>query len=165
MKKHFALILIPVALVVFALAFSFLFAAAPVHASGQAVGTFLQTTPLPTISVNVTAVVPNTGNPPQRTTIFFSSWLVWLVLGIAVIVGIQSVSAVSEKAVKVSLDNLGANILEVDHRRLFLDVPAKGTKLDVTIETRDAAHAEDIMKALADDGYQPARIEPGATME
>ncbi|MGA8969749.1 MAG: threonine ammonia-lyase, partial [Pseudolabrys sp.] len=31
---------------------------------------------------------------------------------------------------------LGANILEVDHRRLFLDVPAKGAKLDVTIETR-----------------------------
>ena len=32
---------------------------------------------------------------------------------------------------------LGANILEVDHRRLFLDVPAKGAKLDVTIETRE----------------------------
>ena len=33
---------------------------------------------------------------------------------------------------------LGANILEVEHRRLFLDVPAKGAKLDVTVETRDA---------------------------
>ena len=42
------------------------------------------------------------------------------------------------------LGELGANILEVDHRRLFLDVPAKGAKLDVTIETRDAAHAEEI---------------------
>jgi len=60
---------------------------------------------------------------------------------------------------------LGANILEVDHRRLFLDVPAKGTRLDVTIETRDAAHAEDIMQALAADGYQPVRIETGAAME
>ena len=39
------------------------------------------------------------------------------------------------------LGELGANILEVDHRRLFLDVPAKGAKLDVTVETRDAAHA------------------------
>jgi threonine dehydratase len=60
---------------------------------------------------------------------------------------------------------LGANILEVDHRRLFLDVPAKGAKLDVTIETRDAAHAAEILAALAADGYQPVRIETGAAME
>ena len=63
------------------------------------------------------------------------------------------------------LGTLGANILEVNHRRLFLDVPAKGAKLDVTVETRDAAHAEEIMHALATDGYQPVRIEPGAAME
>jgi threonine dehydratase len=48
---------------------------------------------------------------------------------------------------------------------LFLDVPAKGAKLDVTVETRDAAHAEEIMQALAADGYLPVRIEPGAAME
>jgi len=59
------------------------------------------------------------------------------------------------------LGALGANILEVDHRRLFLDVPAKGAKLDVTNETRDAAHAEDIIKAMAADGYGPVRIESG----
>jgi threonine dehydratase len=63
------------------------------------------------------------------------------------------------------LGELGANILEVDHRRLFLDVPAKGAKLDVTIETRDAVHAEEIMAALGEDGYQPVRIETGAAME
>src|SRR5689334_11497684 len=63
------------------------------------------------------------------------------------------------------LGELGANILEVNHRRLFLDVPAKGAKLDVTVETRDAAHAEEIMQALANDGYLPVRIEPGAAME
>ena len=60
---------------------------------------------------------------------------------------------------------LGANILEVDHRRLFLDVPAKGAKLDVTIETRDAAHAADILAALTADGYQPVRIEAGNALE
>ena len=60
---------------------------------------------------------------------------------------------------------LGANILEVDHRRLFLDVPAKGAKLDVTIETRDAAHAADIFAALAADGYQPLRIESASALE
>jgi threonine dehydratase len=63
------------------------------------------------------------------------------------------------------LGELGANILEVDHRRLFLDVPAKGTRLDVTLEVRDAAHAEMILQAFAADGHQPVRIETGAAME
>ena len=63
------------------------------------------------------------------------------------------------------LGELGANILEVDHRRLFLDVPAKGAKLDVSIETRDAAHAEEILAAMAADGYHPTRIETGSAME
>jgi threonine dehydratase len=63
------------------------------------------------------------------------------------------------------LGQLGVNILEVDHRRLFLDVPAKGAKLDVTIETRDRAHADEVFAALAAGGYQPARIETASTME
>jgi threonine dehydratase len=63
------------------------------------------------------------------------------------------------------LGELGANILEVDHKRLFLDVPAKGARLDVTVETRDRAHAEKIVAALAADGYQPLRIEAGDAME
>ena len=53
---------------------------------------------------------------------------------------------------------LGANILDVDHKRLFLDVPAKGARLDVTVETRDRAHAEEIIAALGADGYSPVRI-------
>ena len=60
---------------------------------------------------------------------------------------------------------LGANILEVEHRRLFLDVPAKGAKLDVTVETRDAKHVEEIFRALKSDGYAPVRIDAGAAME
>jgi threonine dehydratase len=63
------------------------------------------------------------------------------------------------------LGELGANILGVDHHRLFLDVPAKGAKLDVTMETRDGAHAEAIFRALTEDGYQPARMESGAALE
>ena len=63
------------------------------------------------------------------------------------------------------LGELGANILEVDHKRLFLDVPAKGARLDVTVETRDRTHAETIFAALASDGYQPLRIEAGDAME
>ena len=63
------------------------------------------------------------------------------------------------------LGELGANILGVDHHRLFLDVPAKGAKLDVTMETRDSRHAEDIFRALKADGYRPVRIEGGAALE
>jgi threonine dehydratase len=63
------------------------------------------------------------------------------------------------------LGELGANILEVEHRRLLLDVPAKGAKLDVTVETRDAAHAAEIMSALAAEGYAPIRIATGGTVE
>lgn len=57
------------------------------------------------------------------------------------------------------LGELGANILEVSHGRLFLDVPAKGVTLDCTIETRDAAHTEAVLAALATDGFKPRRIE------
>jgi threonine dehydratase len=60
------------------------------------------------------------------------------------------------------LGELGANILGVEHHRMFLDVPAKGTKLDVTVETRDSAHADEIFRALEQDGYRPVRVEGGA---
>jgi threonine dehydratase len=63
------------------------------------------------------------------------------------------------------LGELGANILEVEHRRLFLDVPAKGAKLDVTVETRDAMHGEEVFQALEAEGYQPAWIDTATTME
>ena len=60
--------------------------------------------------------------------------------------------------IATKLGSLGANILEVEHRRLLLDVPAKGAKLDVTVETRDAMHAAEIEAALSADGYQPVRL-------
>jgi threonine dehydratase len=62
------------------------------------------------------------------------------------------------------LGEFGANILSVDHHRLFLDVPAKGAKLDVTVETRDAAHADEIFSALAAYGYQPVRMPSGTAL-
>jgi threonine dehydratase len=63
------------------------------------------------------------------------------------------------------LGTLGANILEVEHRRLFLDVPAKGAKVDVTVETRDRAHADAIKTALAEAGYRPVRLAAGSPIE
>jgi threonine dehydratase len=63
------------------------------------------------------------------------------------------------------LGELGTNILEVEHRRLFLDVPAKGARLDITIETRDRAHAEAVLRALAADGFAPQRIDMATGLE
>src|SRR3954464_8221352 len=57
------------------------------------------------------------------------------------------------------LGELGANILEVSHGRLFLDVPAKGVTIDVTIETRDRDHTLEVFRALAADGLDPQRID------
>ncbi|QRG05387.1 threonine ammonia-lyase [Xanthobacter dioxanivorans] len=59
------------------------------------------------------------------------------------------------------LGKLGANILEVHHRRTFLDVPAKGTRLDLTVETRDHAHAEMIRTALEGEGLPVQRLGAG----
>jgi threonine dehydratase len=67
--------------------------------------------------------------------------------------------------IATKLGECGANILSVDHHRLFLDVPAKGAKLDVTVETRDAAHAEEIFHALAAAGYQPVLMPSGTARE
>jgi threonine dehydratase len=66
--------------------------------------------------------------------------------------------------IATTLGKLGANILEVDHRRMFLDVPAKGARLDVTVETRDAAHADEILAAFKAEGFAPVRIDPGDAM-
>jgi threonine dehydratase len=62
--------------------------------------------------------------------------------------------------VATRLGELGANILEVSHGRLYLDVPAKGVTVDLTIETRDAAHTAEILAALREEGYEPQRIDP-----
>ncbi|MBI5110714.1 MAG: threonine ammonia-lyase [Rhodovulum sp.] len=59
----------------------------------------------------------------------------------------------------------GANILEVDHHRLFLDVPAKGAKIDVTVEARDRAHAREIVQACADQGWHPVPIATAKAIE
>ncbi len=59
------------------------------------------------------------------------------------------------------LGKLGGNILEVHHRRTFLDVPAKGTRVDLTVETRDEAHAMVIEAALGAEGLQVQRLGTG----
>jgi threonine dehydratase len=52
----------------------------------------------------------------------------------------------------------GANIIEVAHNRLALDVPAKGAEFDIMIETRDAQHTQEIIDALRKAGYPPRTV-------
>ncbi|KMO28933.1 threonine dehydratase [Methylobacterium variabile] len=61
------------------------------------------------------------------------------------------------------LGELGANILEVSHGRLHLDVPAKSVSIDVTIETRGPGHTAEILDTLGREGLEPRRIGPHGT--
>ncbi len=56
------------------------------------------------------------------------------------------------------IGRMGANIIEVAHNRLALDVPAKGAEFDIMIETRDAKHTQEIIDALREAGYPPRPV-------
>jgi threonine dehydratase len=60
--------------------------------------------------------------------------------------------------VSALIGSYGANIIEVAHNRLALDVPAKGAEFDLLIETRDAQHTQEIMDALRAAGYPPRAV-------
>jgi hypothetical protein len=60
--------------------------------------------------------------------------------------------------VSALIGQMGANIVEVAHNRLALDVPAKGAEFDIMIETRDARHTEEIIEALRARGYPPRAV-------
>jgi threonine dehydratase len=60
--------------------------------------------------------------------------------------------------VSALIGQMGANIIEVAHNRLSLDVPAKGAEFDIMIETRDAQHTQDIIDALRERGYPPRTV-------
>ena len=47
----------------------------------------------------------------------------------------------------------GANIVEILHQRVFVDVSAKSASIEVTIETIDHAHVRRVVQALEDAGY------------
>jgi threonine dehydratase len=51
------------------------------------------------------------------------------------------------------LGEAGANIVEVSHQRTFSDLPAKGTLLEVVIETRDRIHLQEVIGKLTDAGF------------
>jgi len=60
--------------------------------------------------------------------------------------------------VATEIGNSGANIVEVYHQRLFHDVPAKETELDVVVETRDEAHIRKLVDRLVECGFATRRL-------
>lgn len=51
----------------------------------------------------------------------------------------------------------GANIVEIAHDRMFLDVPARSAELEVVMETFDHDHVERVIAALGAEGFS-ARV-------
>ncbi len=51
------------------------------------------------------------------------------------------------------IGDLGGNIIDVSHHRLFTELPAKETYSNVTLETRDRENLEDILNGLRDAGF------------
>ena len=53
-----------------------------------------------------------------------------------------------------ALAEAGANIIEIDHRRLFDPISARSTNVEVVIETRDAGHREAVVATLEAMGHR-----------
>lgn len=47
----------------------------------------------------------------------------------------------------------GANIVEIDHRRMFDPISARSTNIDLVIETRDGSHRDEVIAAIAALGH------------
>ena len=60
-------------------------------------------------------------------------------------------------AVSGLIGDAGGNIVEIVHQRMFYDVPVKHTDIDVVIETRNAAHAAEIVACL-EAAHLPTRL-------
>ncbi|MDH3228427.1 MAG: threonine ammonia-lyase [Alphaproteobacteria bacterium] len=67
--------------------------------------------------------------------------------------------------VATEISGSGANIVEVYHQRMFHDIPAKETELDVVVETRDEEHIRQLRKRLADAGFEVRQLRDTARQE
>jgi threonine dehydratase len=62
------------------------------------------------------------------------------------------------------LGEVGANIVEVYHQRIFSDLPAKAALLELVIETRDRDHLNETVACLEAAGFEvEVRSNPGGT--
>lgn len=58
---------------------------------------------------------------------------------------------------------LGANVLEINHGRFALDLSANAARLAITIETRDEAHAQQVMSRIRESGFTLTIRDPNET--
>jgi threonine dehydratase len=59
--------------------------------------------------------------------------------------------------------DLGANVLEINHGRFALDLSANAARLAITIETRDTAHAQQVMDRIRSAGFTLTVRDPNET--
>ncbi|MGH6926793.1 MAG: pyridoxal-phosphate dependent enzyme, partial [Dongiaceae bacterium] len=52
-----------------------------------------------------------------------------------------------------AIGDAGGNIIEINHRRLFTDLPVKRADIDAVVETRNAEHVKEIMASLVEAGF------------
>ena len=53
------------------------------------------------------------------------------------------------------LRDCGANIMEIQHHRTLLALPAKEASLEISFEARDREHGESVVAALVAAGFAP----------
>lgn len=63
------------------------------------------------------------------------------------------------------IGDMQGNVVDVEHHRLFLNVPAKGATLDVTFEAFDRPHGERIVAALRERAFVVRYLEIGDRMD
>ena len=61
--------------------------------------------------------------------------------------------------VAAPLGRLGANIDEVQHQRAFTTLSVERAQIEVVVQTRGAAHVEQILESLRAQGYRVERID------
>ncbi|MDY0883263.1 threonine ammonia-lyase [Dongia soli] len=61
------------------------------------------------------------------------------------------------------IGSTGANIIEVHHQRMFFDLPVKRADIDVSLETRNPAHVDDIIARLKEAGFLTRRLSSHST--
>ena len=57
-----------------------------------------------------------------------------------------------------AIGEAGGNIIEINHRRLFTDLPVKRADIDAVVETRNAEHVKEIMASLTEAGFSVRQL-------
>ena len=60
--------------------------------------------------------------------------------------------------VSEAISRAGGNVIDISYHRIFNDLPAKSTYLDISVEANDGPHMDEITRTLQDEGLnvQPA---------